>query len=355
MEKVFPIQSLPVTTFGKKNLKGKICLSPFQTLEISPSGDVGLCPCADWHPTKVGNLFSQNIQDILASPLSQRIRQSIIDGTYEYCDEKKCAVIKDDQLIPIEPIKEELEKCCQDPLSGQSLQIYIGGDLTCNLSCPSCRTNVYKNSEQDINKLTRLGETLKESLLGGRSEKYITVMISTSGEIFASPLLMGFMNSIESENFPNLDLHLQTNGLLAPKNWHKLGSVISRVKEITVTVDAATGETYEKLRRGGKWQDIQQALEWIAQKKKENGMKLHLRMVAQESNYREIPAFYQQSKNFGADIVEYCRLTDWKSYSPDEFKQHDVFSPSHPEYSEAMEMLDKIKSNQDVVLLGDLH
>jgi len=352
--KIIPISSR--TKFAKKNLQGKICFSPYVVIEVGVDGEVGLCDCRAWLPSSVGNLFEQTLPDILSNNLSQAIRQSIADGSYEYCNESRCGVINDGQLVDGARLDDPVLLNLIDNSSQWIMprEIWIAGDRTCNLSCPSCRTRVIKNSPEDTKKLEELGRILKNNLFAQPSDEKITLNISTTGEVFASPMLMSFLNDVDVVAFPNIYLHVQTNGLMAEKNWHRLGALQDRVKKITVTVDAATAGTYEKLRRGGHWPDLQQALSWIANKKLENGMEISLRMVLQHDNYREITPFYDMCKSVGVDLVEYTRILNWNTFTKQEFKDIDVFDPGHPDYQAARRELDQVADFPDVFLHGGL-
>ena len=83
-------------------------------------------------------------------------------------------------------------------------------------------------------------------------------------------------------------------------------------------------------------------------------MRLHLRMVVQRDNFDEIELFYKQAKSIGADVVEYSRLTDWGTYTPQEFAIHDVFDQSHPQFNHAQQYLNTIKNHADVFLCGGI-
>jgi len=318
-------------------------------------GNVGLCGCEGWMPVRVGNLFQQSIAEILGSTLSQDIRASIGRGSYEYCNGAVCSTISMDQLIGIESLSEHHQLAVAQP-NNWSLpeQIYLSGDSTCNLTCPSCRTQVFKITEDQVEEQLRLGQTLKDNLFANSSDQPVVLHVSTSGEVFASPLLLKFISSIESEKFPNLKLWLQSNGLLAPRSWHKLGSMGDRVDNITVTVDAAQEHTYQKLRRGGKWADILESLTWIKNKKIENGMSLHLRMVVQQDNIDQLMEFYELGQNYLADQIDYVRITNWGTYSKQEFEQIDIFNPAHPDRDRAMLKLQQIKQLPNVWTAGGL-
>jgi wyosine [tRNA(Phe)-imidazoG37] synthetase (radical SAM superfamily) len=344
-----------IVEFEPKQLQGQYCLSPFVSISVDISGQVSLCGCSDWQPTKIGNIFDHSIQELLGGELAQQIRASISDGSYRYCNEKTCGIINNNQLNYRGTLPPEVVPLIDDSSAWiMPSEIVLAGDLTCNLSCPSCRKQVIRLQDQERQQQIDLGQLLADNLFGQPSNRPINLTLSTSGEIFASSFLMQFVSSIDTDNFPGLNLRLQTNGLLAPANWKKLGRAADHVSQVTVTFDASTADTYQLLRRGGDWQKLLASLEFFQDLKKTTGMRFHTRMVAQQANWREIVEFYDLSREYTADRVEYVRLTDWGTYGS-EFASQDVFDPVHPEHHQAQELLTTVSKRPFAWFGGDLH
>ncbi len=283
--------------------------------------------------------------------MAQTIRQSIIDGSYDYCNEKQCGIIRHNQLNDRDNLPPKVHWQIED--SNRFItpyEIVLAGDITCNLSCPSCRTSVIKSNDEFKEKQEQLGDIMRKHLFSKPTNDKINLTVSTSGEVFASPMLLRFISNINANDFPNLTLTLQTNGLLAPKFWHKLNNMQNKVNKTTVTVDAARPETYKKLRRGGAWKDIVAALSWFKNKKHETGMKFHTRIVVQRDNIDQLDEFYHFSKQFDVDIVEYGRIGDW--HTMDNFHEIDVLDSSHPKYREARQAMDQVLQYQDAMAWG---
>lgn len=328
--------------FQSKNLTGQYCLSPFVSISIDVNGNVSLCGCLGWLPTTIGNLFQTSLQDMLQSTLAQDIRQSIINGSYEYCNEKTCGVINNNKLNTINTVPVEVLPLLEDStMFVLPYEITIAGDLTCNLSCPSCRTRVIKTSQNQVENQQKLGNILSQNIFATPTNQKINLVLSTSGELFASARLLSFVSSIDFDNFPNVTFKVQTNGLLCERNWHKLGMAQSRVNYLTITFDAARAETYEVLRRGGTWKELISAMEFLSNKKKQTGMIFNTRMVVQQQNYKEMLEFYNLSLEYDADRVEFVRLTDWGTYGS-EFSKQDVLDTCHPEFVQAQQMVKQV-------------
>lgn len=356
--KTIPVRS--IQTFSTKNLPGIYCHSPFIAVGIDIHGEVRLCPCAAWHPTTIGNIFKSNLNELLSSPVAVAIRKSIIDGTYIYCNEKKCSglasqINNEVGLNTIETTPPNILPLFDDPHEFiMPYHIILAGDQTCNLSCPSCRTSVIKVTEKQKMFQEELGKKLIENLLPTPTDQHITLLVSTSGELFASPMLLKFVGGISKKDFPNFKLEIQTNGLLCEKNWHRLNELQSSVDSITVTVDAAAPSTYELLRRGGTWNEIIQALTFLSNKKTEINTKLHLRMVVQRANYLEMLDFYNLANTYNADRTEYVRISNWETRTSDEHLAEDVFDERNPEYLRAIDMLTEIKKLPNIWLAGGI-
>lgn len=342
-----------VQTFPAKQLQGFYCLSPFIMIEIMIDGSVRLCGCADWMPAIVGNLFEDTLENILASPLAQDIRQSIIDGSYHYCNERTCGILLNNGLNTKQNLPDNVSYLIQDSSRWDiPYEISLSGDLTCNLSCPSCRTKIIQITEDQHKLHQELGQRLAKNLFSKPTDRNINIIVSNSGEIFASSMLLEFVTSIDKTNFPNVKLNIQTNGLLAPKRWKKLGQMQDAVTKTTMTLDAARPHTYEQVRRGGRWKDALVALEFFKNKQIQ-GMKFHLRMVVQDANWQEMKEFYDLAKNYNADVVEYVRLVNWYTWSDDEFKTNDVFDVNHSSRSLAKTFIEELAQKSDVFIAGD--
>ena len=328
--------------FQSKNFIGKYCLSPFVSISVDTDGNVIMCGCFGWMPTTIGNLFQSSLQDLLNSALAQDIRQSIINGSYEYCNENTCGIINNNQFNQINTVPDNVIPLLENSKKFiLPYEIVIAGDLTCNLSCPSCRTRVIKQTSDQIQQRKQLGKILSQNIFTNPTDQKINLVMSTSGELFASSMLLSFVSSIDFDRFPNVTLKVQTNGLLCERNWYKLGAAQDRVKYLTITFDAACAETYEILRRGGTWKELVAAMKFLSNKKRDTGMTFNTRMVVQQQNYQEMLEFYNFSLEHGADRVEFVRLTDWGTYGAN-FLTQDVLDCNHSEFLQAQEMIKQV-------------
>ena len=331
--------------FPEKSLKGKYCLSPFVMIEVGITGEVRLCGCMSWMPTVIGNLTINSLPEILSSPTAQKIRQSIIDGTYKYCNENYCGVMSNNMLNDITSVPENVKNLLKNAeLYELPHYIHIAGDTVCNLSCPSCRTGIIKSNDYEIIHREKIGKIISKNLFSQPTEKPIVLHVSSSGEVFASPLLMNFLSNIDLTRLPNFQLCLQSNGLMAEKNWNRISHLESTIQHVTISIDAATADTYQVVRRGGTWEQLNSAMKFLQTKKHQLGFELRTRMVVQNRNIDEIYKFYEFCKSYDVDRVEYAKVTNWGSWSTDEFNQHNVFDNSHKNYNRVKDEIIKVQN-----------
>ena len=287
-----------------KNLAIKnVCGRPYDTLLIDKMGSCYACECQAWLPQSVGNLLKHSLEEILRSPMRGEMQASVADGTYRYCNSKLCAYISKNKF--------------EEDGAGLGLrQLRLAIDDSCNLSCPSCRKDkifLYKGGT--FNLRMRIMEGVLEFM---RSRKDpLLIHIGSDGDPFASVLYRSFM-----KNAPDRDCFsysLQTNGLLFKQMFPRVRHVIKRARHINVSIDGASKDTYERLRRGGDWSKIKDNLKFIGDKK-DLGYRFEMHMVVQKENWQEIPTMLDLAKEVGADQVKLTRIANWGTFGA--FEEH---------------------------------
>ncbi len=119
------------------------------------------------------------------------------------------------------------------------------------------------------------------------------LVIAGNGDPFASKIyrdLIRYLHKLRKQP----KLILRTNGLLLNvKNWQMLMSEVELpLYKLEISIDAATKDTYEKLRRGAKFEILMKNLSFIKQLHDEGKIaRLSAIFVVQKDNYQEIPVF----------------------------------------------------------------
>ena len=74
-----------------------------------------------------------------------------------------------------------------------------------------------------------------------------------------------------------------------------------KIDWLVVSIDAATKETYEKIRIGGDWDALLRNLDFMAQKYSEGHIRnFHLSMTVMKTNHREMGSFAEMGRWLGA-------------------------------------------------------
>ena len=176
----------------------KYCREPFVHAEINPSGRVRLC-CGAWHPKIVGNIHESPLEQIWINKESQKVRQSINDQSYKYCNLDICP--KPFQSVPVD-VDTKLPKVLK-----------FSFDASCNLECPSCMTSkiqYVKGSKQYLESMSILNK-IKDSYYKFGLKQYAVFIITGSGDPFGSDVFRNFLYDFDGEKVPNLKFIFLTN------------------------------------------------------------------------------------------------------------------------------------------------
>lgn len=337
-------------TQEKKMFPGKYCDRPFEYLEITSNGDCILC-CPAWLPNRIGNIYEESIMDIWNGKRANLIRQTILDGSYRYCSNTLCPVILNDQLFNIDTIP-------QPYLKKYPKTIVLGIDDSCNLICPSCRSAKISYAVGKVyeGKKTAFDKMINE-LFSIPHDHDITIMLNSSGDIFGSKIIRDFMFEFDPTPWPNLKLNIMTHGVLFTKKyWDRIHLWHNRINTFNISFDAATEETYDKIRVGGDWATLLENCKLIYKTVSQYKL-LSMDFVVQDLNFKEMPAFIELvNKEFPKAQVMFKIVVDWASWEKDMFKQRAIWKEDHPNYLEYKQTVgairDKIKTGayKNVVL-----
>jgi len=252
-------------------------------------------------PQSIGNLQVQPLADILESDKARHLQSSIEDGTYRYCNNKQCAWLLDKKNPP--PWTTQLPE-------RRITNLRLAIDDSCNLRCPSCRKGMIFHKEGSAYNLgIRLADKINDWLHS--YEHPIQVHIGSDGDPFASHVYRHFMEQTPERD--NIKYSILTNGLMFKEFYNTVPHIINNLQELGVSIDGATKETYEKLRLGGKWGKIIEALECIAELKKKKDFRFNLHFVVQQDNWHELEAMLELGHRYSVDTVYFNKIEDWNT------------------------------------------
>ena len=229
-------------------------------------------------------VVADNVSDAWYSKEMQEFRRTILDGSYKYCSD----------LCPLKgifkPITKNTYQGPNDPRLTPSLEcIKVCSDYTCNLKCKMCRDRIIiTDPRKVVNQLNQIeqefGNTLKVLELSG------------CGDPIASKPMLRWLQFFDPKRFPNLEcIRLDTNmQLLTPELWKTLERVRPFVRHFNISIDAATKETYEKVRRGGSWDALVENCRYVV--KNLDVQEYHISFCICKDNLQEIERFYYLCK-----------------------------------------------------------
>lgn len=347
-----------------------LCRRPFEGLEILWDGSVHCC-VPGWLPVCVGNVPESTIEEIWNSANIQAIRKTVSDGSYASCSGQDCPhlsewrangrVGKNSPLILIEDVSSLVAKndLSQDALRYSTgwhapwpVELSLSYDYTCALDCGMCRSGIRRvqsGSADDV-RFSRITDNVL------RVVPHISrLKVGLSGEPFDSRHYMRVLSSLNSDQHRDLSVHLTTNGIgltsQALKSFEQRGVFFESVE---VSIDASTAETYEWLRRRGRFSVLLENLSAIGEFRRYRRIsRLTLSFVVQAGNFREMSAFVNLGRQVGADRVVFRRIDDWKVMSAERFHKIAIHRPQHPEHEEFKKVLqDPMLRSSDIELSG---
>src|SRR4051812_20403770 len=209
-------------------------------------------------------------------------------------------------------------------------------DRSCNLACPYCRTEIYHPKKQ-VNHT----EEIHTNLFAGGLPGVERLVIAGNGDVCASRYYMDFLENFDATEYPGLRIKIQTNGLLFTRErWERIAKAHAAIDWISVSVDAATPETY-KTNRGGDFNKLLDCLEFVGELRRTQQIKMFfINFVVQANNFREMKPFIALGEKYGCDLVDFQMFEDWGTYTQAQFAAAAIQKESHPEHQEFVAYLD---------------
>lgn len=341
--------AVPESEICLDDLSERFCSEPFDSLATGSSARKSepphffACQCPGTLPYPVSNNDAPLTFDTLWNgPEIQEIRRSILDGDFTYCSRMMCPKLTE-KLLPkrsevTDPRLRDIIENRRTKLSTRPIKLSLGHDPSCNLACPSCRNELIfiKNEERE-----RLDKLSEEILLPLMERTKLSLIICTDGDPIGSRHYRKLIHSLDPERHGQVRLMLITNGLLlTEREWDAMEHVQPMVAFVGVSIDASRADTYEDLRRPGKWATITANMDFLSRLRADGRLRhLGLQFVVQQKNLEEMTEFVELGIKWNADTIRFIRLLNNGSYSGDDFEESDVSDPRHPLHPRLLEIL----------------
>jgi len=327
--------------FFDKQYHGSPCKVPWNTMGVNNNGDVFICSSPSWIPIFVGNVLEcHNIYDVLNSEKAQSIRREILAGRYTYCNHKLCSFFSSVNPAHYQTqgpeFNPELVQSGPELLVNQiPTNIILDFDYTCNFRCPSCRTEVINNNQHHVIRPVndRIAQAVKHKIIDQIQDQPVLIRWC-GGEPFISDVYLDIIQYIVNQGRSNIRHIIQTNGSYLKKKRDLVCALLPTLAEIRVSFDAATADTYHKIRVNGQWDQLLSNVQWLRATIDSLGCNTRLiaDYVVQLANYKEIKEFVELSQSLGVDHIYLQKMWNWGTWSQTEFDHNNVYAPTHPEY-----------------------
>ena len=301
------------------------CKFPFERIQIELNGKVHFCCSAYCKEYCIGNIFTDEIDDIWYGEKAIEFRKSILNKSYKYCDLGICGNFYEEALTQINDTDAAL-------LPPYPKVVYLGYSRSCNVRCITCRDELIVETKEETKRLNSIAD--KVILLCKNAE---TVYLNGGGELFTSPHFKFIVKRL-IETYPNLSFYIHTNGLLCDEAHIKEWGLENRITDLTFSIHAATKKNYESNVRGSHWEQVQKNLKYLSSLK----ANLMLAFTIHSLNYKEIPAFVKMANKFNFTAI-FWMYRKWESKMCKEYDKYTCWKPNHPEYQNFLKVLNKLK------------
>lgn len=351
---------------------GLTCLRPFYYMHISPGG--WLYPCCPGFVTMPLGIGSnvRSFESAWNGAIARTYRTAMLSSRLDsVCRRDQCMFFMNGKLPRLankklnmagvgaglypDGLQSDAEVLAafqngDTRLNYSPRSIALACDKRCNLSCASCRstrtTTLGKEESAFLDKASEYIHSIGENLL--------EIELSGAGEVFYSPFSLALLRSMSRKAFPRLKVHVVTNGqLLNERLWESLGEGRSLVKRIDVSIDAATGPTYESIRVGGSWTRLVDNIKFVSLLRRTGEVeRLVFNFVMSARNFREIPLFIDMAQEFGVDMVFMTPLANWGKAMRYEFEKDAVHFPGHPLHAEFKKTVSDARKRSSIITFG---
>lgn len=293
--------------------KTRICIKPFTTIEISPSGDV--YTCCPFHLSKysLGNINDSSIDEIWFSKRAVDIRNKILNHDYSLCEEKNCVDFcaahgyGDDETVALKFLENE-------KFMYPVFLKYVF-DEECNVQCIYCRDKITKNSKEDIKRIESYVNKLSVVI-----ENSKVIYSSGSGDPFTGGYAEQFLKKV-SERSPNTKFEIHTNGILCTKNKIEYLNIDKKIYSIIISLPGATKQTYDSIVKYGNFYKVIENIEYLnSLRSPSEHFAINLNFVVCSLNYHEIVSFAQLAEKYNANAY-FWEVQNWNMNVEDEFKK----------------------------------
>ena len=350
------------TLFDKHATGIPRCQNPWHDLVINNYGATYICKSPAWLSKSIGSIVDyDDIFDLLNSYEARSIRSEIALKRYTYCNHKICEHLSNPVIskrLNQNPSVDDLQLLTEDKFTENSktftlpTEICLDFDYTCNFKCPSCRTDIINHNQgpmAETNKL--LVDKIKHVIIDRYVKEQQSLTIRwAGGEPLVSHAYLDLWEYIVENKATNIKNIIQTNGSYLKKRSALLEEFLPYINQLRISFDAGTGDTYSKVRVNGDWEELLSNCAYVKSliDKSNFDITLSSDFVVQLDNFKEIPQYIKTAQSIGFDKINLSKMWNWDTWTADEFTRVNVTDPTHPQYSQLVEILAPYKDIKEV-------
>ena len=294
------------------------CNIPDRNLLIDWSGNCFLCHCEAWLPVSVGQIQDfHTLEQVWTNPRSQAIRADVRDRRFTHCAVDRCGIQHGN-------------------IHWDRYQISINIDESCNLRCPSCRSDlIMRDSGAEYE--AKLAQVRHVVRLLEEFDQPVHIVMSGNGDPLASAIMRPLIHEFQPR--PTQTFRLFTNGLLLKKQLEK-SRIVPNITQYFISIDAGSAEVYHHVRQPGRWSVLIDNLNYLQTVAKTHGAEVLLKFVLQRDNWHDMENFVNLCVRYGFQGV-INRLEDWGTWP--QFRDHDVIgNQDHALHDQAITELGRV-------------
>lgn len=271
------------------------CHAPFSSMYLDQRGMVRACCQNDFH--LLGNVTEQPLLEIWRGPRAATLRRAMASHDLSLgCD--FCAWQVNDGRPELAYARwfDELALTGSEPRWPTQLELALSN--TCNLQCVMCDGEWSSSIRSHRDQLPPLPKVYGDRFFTELEEfiPHLNRVKFLGGEPFLAAETMRVIDLLVDAK-AQVDCHVTTNGTQwTPRVERALDAL---PMDVSVSVDAATAETYERIRRGSSWAGLQANLDRYQDHCTRNGRSLTLTFCLMTSNWQEFAGFCQMADDRG--------------------------------------------------------
>lgn len=342
-----PSIMLRQTIFDKSYYDLK-CKTVLNHLEFLVDGMAINC-CPSLISQGLGNALDKSRDELWHSIIHKIVALSTENRTFSFCDKHMCPLFVAKNKTEIVSDFDNRNDEEYGEISKFPETLALSYDSSCNLACITCRKEVHFAKGKELEMVKKIEDKVIEEYLPDCN----FLILAGNGEVFASP---SYQKIYEAKECNPQYIRLLSNGILfTPANWERLKKANNAKIMLTVSVDAASKETYQYIRRGN-FDVLKQNMEFASELRRKGELSyFRMNFVVQKENYKEMIDFVQWGQKLGIDEIFFTKILNWGTYTPEEFEQvsmmeKDGVTPK----PELKEILEHPVMKSDIVDLGTI-